>query len=152
MRYRQTGMRRILACVDLSETSEKVVDCAVSLTAAGDELVILHVAAPEPDFVGYDPDPKSMRDQVAKTLRDEHQAVQRIAERIRSTGLTVMPLTVQGATVARIAEHAERLGAALVVVASHGRGLLHELVVGSVVTGLLRTVTIPVVVVPVHAT
>jgi len=144
-------MRRVLACVDLSESSEAVVECARELAAPDGALTILHVAAPEPDFVGYDPGPSSVRDNVARDLKREHQAVQQLAARVRTASLHVTPLTVQGMTVDRIAEHAGRLGVNWIVVASKGHGMLHDLVVGSVARELMRRATVPVVVVPFRA-
>src|SRR5438045_3200567 len=90
--------RRILACVDLSEASGAVIACACGLATPGGKLVILHVAAGEPDFVGYKAGPEVVRDEVAKDLRVEHLAVQRLADGVRDQGLDVTPLTVQGAT------------------------------------------------------
>lgn len=142
--------RRILACVDLSGSSDAVVACARGLATPDGELIILHVAAPEPDFVGYDAGPSSVRDNVARDLRREHQAVRLLADAASGPGLEVTPLTVQGMTADRILEHAERLGAHFIVVASRGHGALHDLLVGSVVRGLLRRAPVPVVVVPWH--
>lgn len=144
-------MRRILACVDLSESSQAVIDCACGLAARGGKLVVLHVAAGEPDFVGYKVGPPNERDSVAKDLRAEHLAVQRLAEGVRDQGLDVTPLTVQGATADRIVEHAARLHSDFIVVASRGHGALHDLLIGSVVQAVLHAATVPVVVVPWHS-
>jgi nucleotide-binding universal stress UspA family protein len=143
-------MRRVLACVDLSASSEAVADCASSLVDPGGSLVILHVAPPEPDFVGYEVGPRSVREAVAQHLRQEHRDAQRLAERYAERGVDVTPLTVQGGIVERILEHAERLSSELIVVASRGHGVVRDLLVGSVVRGLLKGARVPVVVVPWH--
>ena len=142
------NMRLILACVDLSASSGVVIDCARGLVGPDGELVILHVAAPDPDFVGYGPGPNSVRDDVARDLRREHEAVQRLADGPRRAGVTVTPLTVQGATAETILEHAKRLGASFIVVGSRGHGTLHDLLVGNAVQSVIRGATMPVVVVP----
>jgi nucleotide-binding universal stress UspA family protein len=144
--------RRILACVDLSAFSARVIDCARALAEPDGTLVILHVAAPDPEFVGYAAGPKSVRDAVAADLREEHRAVQSLADGVRSSGLTVTPLAVQGATTERIHEHAVRLDVDFVVIGSRSHGALHDLVVGSVVQGVLRGAATPVVVVPLPST
>ena len=141
-------MRLILACVDLSASSDAVIDCARGLAAPDGQLVILHVAAPDPDFVGYGAGPSCVRDDVARDLRREHQTVQRLAEGARQAGMAVTPLTVQGATAETILEHSRRLGASFIVVGSRGHGALRNALVGSVVQGLVRGATMPVVVVP----
>ena len=104
----------------------------------GGRLVLLHVAAPDPDFVGYDIGPQSVRDQVALELRTEHRSVQALAETLQHSGLSVTALTVQGVVVERILEHATRLQAELIVLASKGRSAVAELFTGSTVHGVLR--------------
>jgi nucleotide-binding universal stress UspA family protein len=145
-------MQTVLACIDLSANSAAVVACARKLTHPSGELVLLHVAAPDPDFVGYDVGPPTVRDQVAKELRAEHRSVQALAATLSLGPLRVTPLTVQGVVVQRVLEHAERLGAELIVVGSRGRSALAELISGSTVHGLLRAATVPVVVVPLSTT
>jgi nucleotide-binding universal stress UspA family protein len=141
-------MQTVLACIDLSASSEAVLTCAYKLTSPGGELVVLHVAAPDPDFVGYDIGPPSVRDQVAKELRAEHSSVQALAAQLAGRPVSVTPLTVQGEIVPRILEHAGRLEANLIVIASKGRSAVAELFAGGIVHGLLRAATVPVVVVP----
>jgi nucleotide-binding universal stress UspA family protein len=142
-------MHKVLACIDLSASTDAVVACARKLTHPSGELVVLHVAAPDPDFVGYDVGPPTVRDQVAKELRAEHRSVQALAATLSLGALTVTPLTVQGEVVQRILEHAARLQAELIVVGSKGRSALAELIMGSTVHGVLRAASVPVVVVPV---
>jgi nucleotide-binding universal stress UspA family protein len=141
-----------MACIDLSATSDDVLACARRLTQPAGRLVLLHVAAPDPEFVGYDVGPASVREEVAGELRTEHRRVQALAAALDDSGLTVTPLTVQGVVVDRILEHAARLAVDLIVVASKGRSAVAELFAGSTVHGLLRAATVPVVVVPVRAT
>jgi nucleotide-binding universal stress UspA family protein len=141
-------MRTVLACIDLSETSAAVVACASELAQPGGEVILLHVAAPDPDFVGYGVGPQSVRDAVATEMRSEHRQVQALADSLASSGLTLKPLTVQGVVVERILEHAARLNADLIVVASKGRSVVAELITGSTVRALLHAASIPVVVVP----
>jgi nucleotide-binding universal stress UspA family protein len=136
-------------CIDHSERTEALLQRARWLGAAlSAEIWLLHVAAPEPDFIGFEPGPPSVRQQVAMGLRREHQETQQHADRLREAGLTVTPLVVQGRTVERIVEHAERLGVDLIVIGSRGHGVVYEAVIGSVAHDLLVRSTRPVVVVP----
>jgi nucleotide-binding universal stress UspA family protein len=143
-------MRTVLACVDLSAGTEAVLVCARSLGLPNGHVIVLHVADPEPDFIGYDVGPQSTRDAVANRLRDEHRRVQDLADSLASPGLTVTPLTVQGAVIERILEHAARLAVGLIVIGSKHRSTLADLIVGSALRGVLNAATIPVVVVPVR--
>lgn len=47
-------MRRVLACIDLSLSSHAVIAGARDLATPDGKLFILHVAAPDPDFVGFE--------------------------------------------------------------------------------------------------
>lgn len=145
-------VREILVAVDFSAGTEHVLAVATRLAApTGATIHLLHVAAPEPSFVGYDPPGgPSDRDQRAEELHDEHQALQVLADAVHETGVTVKPLLVKGATLEVILGEADRLDADLIVVGSHGHGAVHRFLVGSTTDGLVRQSTLPVLVVPVH--
>ncbi len=142
-------MSCILALVDFSDVTPAVVQRAAELGRALHRTVyLLHVAAPAPEFVGYEPGPQSVRDTVAGQIRKEHGEIQRMEAELKSSGLDVQALLVQGPTVEKILSEADRLKADMMVAGSHGRGALHHLLVGSVTEGLLRKVRCPLVVVP----
>lgn len=140
---------KLLVAVDLSPASARVVQAARQVAAAMDaEVVVMHCAAPEPEFVGYEAGPDGVRDHVAAQIWQEHSAVQEIAAQLRAAGLNATGLLVRGPTVETTLREAERLGVDLVVVGSHGRGAVSKLLVGSYSEGILRNSPVPVVVVP----
>jgi nucleotide-binding universal stress UspA family protein len=55
---------------------------------------------------------------------------------------------IQGPTIQTILEQAEKREAEVIVVGSHGRGKLFDVVVGSVSAGVIRKAKVPVLVVP----
>lgn len=139
----------ILAAIDFSESTPLVIDEAATLAAAlGSKIVVAHVAAPDPDFVGYEAGPQSVRDARAHELRDERQELRRIEDTLKARGLAAEAMLVQGPTVEKIVEEAERLGADWIVVGSHGRGALARVLIGSVSEGVVHHAKCPVVVVP----
>jgi nucleotide-binding universal stress UspA family protein len=109
------------------------------------------VSAPDPDFVGYEAGPQSVRDQRAQRLRDEHRELQRSADRLRAGGIQATALLIQGPTVEKILSEAERVAADFIVMASHGHGAVHRALLGSVSEGVLRHAAIPVTIVPRNA-
>ncbi len=143
-------MNVLIAAVDFSCVTPNVVASAETLARAFDgcRICLLHVAPPDPDFVGYDPGPQTVRDQLAEKFRDEHRRIHEIRAELESRGLAVTALLIQGPTVNKILEEIERQQADLVVMGSHGHGALHQLLMGSVSEGVLRKSPCPVLVVP----
>ena len=144
-------MKNIVVPVDFSAGTQRIVRRAIEQARAFHaKLWLIHVAAPEPDFVPYASDPPPLRDQVAKSLREEHRLLQALAETIEAEGVEVTALMVQGPTVEKILQEAQKLEADLIVVGSHGHGMLHRALLGSVSAGLIRHADVPVLIVPVR--
>ncbi len=142
-----------LVPIDLSDESQRIVDQAKALAESAKGTVILvHVAEPEPDFVGYDTGPDVVRDHVAHAMRQEHQDIQKFAEQLREQGVDATALLVQGPTVETILEEISKRNADMVVMGSHGHGAMHNLLLGSVSEGVVRHATCPVVLVPTRPT
>ncbi|MDP6183198.1 MAG: universal stress protein [Gammaproteobacteria bacterium] len=139
----------ILAGIDFSESAQKIIDQTVMLAKAlNAKIWLIHVAEPDPAFVGYEADPEVMRDVVAKKYHEEHRDLQAIASALRGDGLDCVALLVQGATVATLLREAAHLPAALIVIGSHGKGALKRLLIGSTSEGILHASEIPVHIVP----
>jgi len=142
-------MQTVLAAVDFSEVTEAVVERAASLARAfSAHLVLLHVAEPDPEFVGFEAGPQSVRDARADELREEHRSLQQRAEELRGQGLDVQASLVPGPTIETIVQRAQQLAADLVVLGSHGHGALHRALLGSVSEGVLRRAGRPVLIIP----
>lgn len=142
---------KILVAVDLSPASEKVVETAGAVAKlTGATIYILHIAEPEPDFVGYDAGPEVVRTQVAQELRREHRDVQALAKKLRNEDLDATALLIRGPTVETTLKEAENLEADLIVVGTHGHGAVYDVLVGSYSAGIIRRSKLPVLVVPIR--
>lgn len=140
---------RILVALDLSTATERTLATTIKLARVTQaEVWLLHVAAPEPDFVGYAAGSKVVRDQVAQEHREEHRALQGHAQVLRDIGIDTTALLIQGPSAEVILGEAGRLAVDLIVMATHGRGALLDLVVGSVSHAVLAGSRIPVLLVP----
>ena len=138
----------ILAALDFSETTPEVLKHAQRLACSlKAHLWLAHVEAPDPDFVGYDAGPQSVRDQVSREIHSDHQHLQEIANRCREEGLEATALLLQGPTAQTLVDKAAQLEADYLVVGSHGKTGLRKLLMGSVSEALLRGAHCPVVVV-----
>ena len=141
----------LLVCVDLSESTEiilkRVEKLAKSLSA---RVWLLHNAQPAPDIVEFKVDPLAARESLAKKFHVEHRRIQELAERMRKAGIETKALLVHGDTVETILQEAKDVKADMIVVGSHGRGAMFQLLVGSVSEGVLKKSRIPVLVIPTH--
>lgn len=145
-------MDNILVAVDFSDaTAEVVVQAAKQARAFGAKLWLVHVAPPAPDFVGYEPGPQVVRDQLADELRTEHRQLQELAKFLENEGVEITPLLLHGATVQTIANEARKLAAELIVIGSHGHGNLYRALLGSVSQGIVREAPCPVLIVSARA-
>jgi nucleotide-binding universal stress UspA family protein len=142
-------MKTILAAVDFSEVTNRIMTSTSELARAFDAKVyIIHIAPPDPTFVTYEPGPQSERDFHAKELRQEHRDLQQLAASLIQQGLKADSLLVQGPSTVTILDEAIRLEADLIIIGSHGHGKLYELLVGSVTEGVIQNAECPVMVIP----
>ncbi len=139
----------IVAAIDFSDAASSVLAEAERFARAlSAHVYLVHVAEPDPTFVGYEAGPPVVRDDMADTYRHEHRRLQEKAAKLRAAGIEATALLVQGPTVRTILDEARRLEAGLVVAGSHGHGAVYSLLVGSVSEGLIRHAPCPVLVVP----
>jgi nucleotide-binding universal stress UspA family protein len=142
---------KLLVAVDFSDSSQLIIEYVKELAkVVSGKIWLVHVAEPDPEFVGYEVDPPEMRDAVARRFHKEHQQLQQLSQELRSEGVECIALLVQGPTVETILREIEKLSVDMVVIGSHGKGLLRHLLVGSTSEGVLKKSSIPVLVVPTH--
>lgn len=142
-------MKTILVPVDFSDVTPQVVNVARSMAAAFDcRIAILHVVEPEPDFVGFEPGPPSVRVSVAHDFKTERKQLEELKDRLVTEGREVISIAAQGASADTILYEAQKHAAEWIVMGSHGHGALYELLVGSVTHGVMKKARCPVVVVP----
>ncbi len=140
---------KILAAVDFSPVTEPVLQTLVQMAGTFPAQVwLVHVAPPDPAFVGYEAGPDAVRGQVAAELHASHRKLQQLAERLRSSGVETTALQVQGKTVETVISEANKLPVSLIVLGSHGHGAVYNMLVGSVAEGIVRASKVPVLLVP----
>jgi len=140
---------RLLLPLDLSTATHRVL--ATTRAVVRDtkaEVWLLYVAEPDPAFVGYQAGSEAVRDVIAQEYREEHRKLQEYAQALRADGIEATALTIRGPTAPTILTEASRLGVELIVMATHGRGAVFDLLVGSVSYAVLRDARVPVLMVP----
>jgi nucleotide-binding universal stress UspA family protein len=140
-------MKTLLVPVDFSDVSGKVIETASSLAEAfGSRVILLHVAEPEPEFVGYDPGPLSVRIAIAGDIHADQRRLDGLKQKFGIPD--VQAFLAQGSIPDQILDLAEEHAADLIVIGSHGHGALYHLFVGSVTTAVLKEARCPILVVP----
>jgi nucleotide-binding universal stress UspA family protein len=147
MRYHQP--MTILVPLDFSSVTDGVVNMTEAVAKAlNAKAILLHVEPPEPDFVGYEPGPQHVRDNVAHQVTEDHEALHAIRDQLQGKGIDTEVLIIQGPIVEKILSEAARRSVDHIIIGSHGHGALYHLLVGSVCEGVLKRTTCPVTVVP----
>jgi nucleotide-binding universal stress UspA family protein len=109
---------------------------------------LMHVAAPDPEFVGYDVGPQYIRDSRAGELREEHRVIQEQTDWLKEQGCDAEGLLIQGATIEMIMEESKKLDVDMIMTGHHERSFLYNAFVGSVSAQIMKNSKIPVLIVP----
>ncbi|WMN07179.1 universal stress protein [Marivirga arenosa] len=142
-------MKNILVSVDFNEQEKAVVDKAYEMGAAFKAKIwLVHIAAPEPDFVGYGVGPQYIREMRASELREEHELLQKYTKKLVDKGVEAEALLVQGATIEMIIKEAEKLKADMIIAGHHEHNFLYKAFMESVSNGIIKKSKIPLLLVP----
>lgn len=144
-----TAMKTILAAIDFSPASTRVLAAARRLARLGGGRVVLaHIV--EPPVYGGDLSGLALENFSAlasAALKASNQRLARLRHQSKNA-FTVLPAEI-GAPAPSILRLARGVRADCIVLGSHGHGLLYDLAVGSVAQGVLKRASCPVLVVPV---
>lgn len=142
-----SDMRLILCPVDFSEASRQALAFAVDLAARlGAEVRVIHVyqlpASAFPEGVLEPPTDLEavLEERLDKRLRE-------FVEAVPSKDVEITTAVCEGVPYVAISEAANDAGADLIVIGPHGRTGLAHLLLGSVAERVLRSASVPVVIV-----
>jgi nucleotide-binding universal stress UspA family protein len=143
-------MKAIVVLCEADDQDLALIVHARDLAKAFDgKLYLIHVASPDPDFVGYSAGPQHERDFRASTLHDEHRVLQKRAEELRQQNIDAKALLLQGETVPTVLKEADRLNADLIIIGNHQHGVFYKWLAGSTADGVLYQISRPLLFVPV---
>ncbi len=142
-------MKNILVAVDLDASSQLLINTAAEQAEKFNAKVwVLHIADPEPDFVGNKAGPQYVRDYLVEEIKKEHKLIRQYTEELIAKGIVADGLLIQGPTVKMILEEIEKLQIDLLIIGHHRHSLLFKLFLGDNHTALVNKSKVPVLVVP----
>jgi len=141
---------KLLAAVDLSRASGYVIEAVHRVALATDaEVYVLHTIIPLPGIAGPEFNPVTEHQEMSRRYLAEQDQLNELVTQLVEADVNATALMAQGDPAKTVLKEAERLDAELIVVGSHGHGMVFDALMGSVSAGILRKSTIPVLVVPI---
>jgi len=142
-------MKNIIVALDFSPCTELLLEQAYQYGKAFKAKVwLIHVAAPDPDFIGYEVGPEYIREDRANTLKKEHKTLGEYKEGLIASGVEAEALLIQGPTVETLLNHMTKLQADLLIIGKKGHSLLHKAFIGSIFSSVVKQAEIPVLAIP----
>jgi nucleotide-binding universal stress UspA family protein len=147
-------MKTLLVPLDFSDTTDRVLAHAADLARALEaRLVLVHIVEPVATYVpvGASMDVIAAAPPQTAEVQDlsvDEARLRSLSQPLSATGLSVECLAILGLAVDDILDQAAKCEASYIVLGSHGHGALYHLFSGSVVNGVLKRATCPVLVVP----
>lgn len=142
-------MKTVLAPIDFSDSSRRVIDEAIQLARSiGGRLVLLNIVSPTSAFPSEFDSTDARAAYLARAEKISHDELAAMQRRLRDEGVTAHVVHLIAQPGPGILEQAERLEADYVVMGSHGHGAFYELIVGGTASRVLKQAKCPVVIVP----
>ena len=157
-------MKQLLAAVDFSKNTEAVLEQAAALSKAlNTKLWIVHVAPDEtqamayestqfsgyaPEFINMPGDVQLARNLSAEEFKREHGQLLAMSAKLREDGANAQAILLKGDAAKLILEKAADLQTEIIILGSHGHGLLHKALLGSVSEAVICHARCNVLIVP----
>lgn len=140
--------RLLVVPTDFSEAADRALSRAVDMARAlRARIDLIHVYSPIlilPPPIDLIALPTVLPD----AIRKMEEALETRAARVREAQIACEVALIEGVSYAEIVRHAEKAGAELIVMGTHGRSGVAHVILGSVAERVLHRATCPVLVVP----
>ena len=143
-------VKKILYPVDFYESALKVLPVVkVMAEKLGAKIELIHVVRGSSDFVGYEMGTAWYSSFEGELLKGGEKAMDRFVEE-KLAGLDVDTTVAVGNVAEEIIKHAEKTGADMIIIGTHGRKGLEKIMFGSVALGVAKGANCPVLTVNPH--
>jgi nucleotide-binding universal stress UspA family protein len=162
-------MKNILVGIDLESNVDTILEYATKMAKPTHaKLWIVHVVRPAESQMGYTLstqglpgllasgegfynqlfDLETTRKVIATELHHEHAKLLKYSERIKAQQIDVQGLLIEGDPSEAILSEAKEKEVDLIILGTHGHGLMHKTIVGSISEQIIHKTTIPVLLIP----
>ena len=142
-------MKNILVIIDFKKNEELLINKSVELAKPfNSKIWLLHITAPDSDFVSYDVGPQYIRDFRGIEIKKEHKQIQEYASRLKKEGIDADGLLIQGTKIEMILEESKKLNIDLIITGHHKHSFFYKLFSESISSEIQNQSKIPVLIVP----
>lgn len=140
-------MQKIIVPIDFSNGTEQTVGKAIQMAKAfSSSIYLVHVEPPIQDSSGRDNgDPI---DEMANDYPDETEKLNALAKKVRDDGIETHAIFIEGVPSLSILDVAQKVSADLIVMGTHGHGVVTGLFLGGVSQAVVKKSECPVMLVP----
>jgi nucleotide-binding universal stress UspA family protein len=144
------AVKRVLVATDFSQHADRALSVAIDYAKLlGGAIDLVHVySLPMPIASSIAGAPVAPPLPAPDELLDIHRQLETRAARVRHCGVDCLTAAVEGYASLEIVAEAQKLGADLIVMGTHGHSGLRRVIFGSVTEHVLRKASSPVLVVP----
>jgi len=143
-----TKIKRVLIAMDYDETSQVVAELGFSMAKAMNaEIVLLHVISEQPVYyASY----TYMRELRVDFFEDLKKSTQEFLDKTKKHlgDESIKTILKEGNIAATILNTADEVKADIIVIGSHSRKWLEDIIMGSEVEDVLRNTNLPLIIVP----
>lgn len=143
-------MKTIVALVDLSDLTFKVLKQAHALAKAfNSQVIIMHVVTKEPVVVDVGlVSPVIMQDPSPERVQKQYSQLLEMRDSLVKFDVRATVQQLEGASVETVLAETKKVEADLIILGSHHHSTIYNLLVGSVTNDVLKRAHCPVLVVP----
>ncbi|MGD7653510.1 MAG: universal stress protein [Verrucomicrobiales bacterium] len=145
-------MKTIVVAVDFSNATPGVLEMATKMAKPfGAVLKLFHVVEPEPSYTayGFTPDEfPALHAYQEEAKRRALSKLEELHEKVKGDLPTSTAEVVEGSPLHCLLSYVDDVNADLVILGSHGHGVIASLLLGSVAEGMVRKAKVPTMIVP----
>ncbi|NVO20901.1 MAG: universal stress protein [Bacteroidetes bacterium] len=142
-------MKKILVAVDFSDLATLVLNQAsIQARAFESEILILHVEAPVPSFIGNEIGPPVISEHMTEEIERIKSDLDAMVRFFTDQGINSSYEFDQGPVIDTIVEKANEFGAEMIIMGAHNHGFLYRAFIGSTSSGVIKASSCPVLIIP----